>query len=234
MPRLDADGTVGILVLGEGENRLTPDMVAGINECLDEVEAGPLAALVTTAEGRIWSNGLDTGWFATNPDAAGAALQDVERLFARVLTLGVPTVAALQGHVFAGGAMLALAHDLRVMRGDRGFFCLPEVDLGVAFTPGMHALLTSRLSPQAAHVAMALGHRFGGPDALAAGIVDDVAPEGEVLGRAVAAAGALAGKRPQVLAAVKRQLYPEALALLGIEPDPDEVRALCAIAAGAG
>lgn len=226
MPRLDADGTVGVLVLGDGENRLSPDMLAGINACLDEFEAGPRTALVTAAEGKIWSNGLDTDWFAANPDGAGPALQDVERLFARVLTLGVPTVAALQGHAFAGGAMLALAHDLRVMRADRGFLCLPEIDLGVAFTPGMHAMLTSRMTPQAAHVAMVLARRFGGPDALAAGLVDDLAPLDEVLGRAVAAAGAAAGKDPRVLRAVKRQLYAQAVALLGLEPGPETIDAL--------
>jgi enoyl-CoA hydratase/carnithine racemase len=233
-PRLDSDGDVGVLVLGDGENRLTPDMVAGIHECLDEVERGPLAALVTAAEGKIWSNGLDTAWFAANPGGAGAALQEVERLFARVLTLGVPTVAALQGHVFAGGAMLALSHDLRVMRADRGFFCLPEIDLGVAFTPGMFALLTSRMSPPTAHAAMVLGRRFGGPDALAAGIVDECAAPDEVLGRAVALAGALAGKDRVVLSAVKRRLYERAVDLLGAPPGPETIDAICAIAARVG
>ena len=81
--------------------------------------------------------------------AAGrAAVPFVERvhaLLARVLESGVPTVGALQGHVFAAGAMLALAHDERVMRGDRGFFCLPEVDIRIPFTPGMSAPIAARL-----------------------------------------------------------------------------------------
>jgi enoyl-CoA hydratase/carnithine racemase len=84
----------------------------------------------------------------------------VHELLARVLEIGVPTVAALQGHTFAAGAMLALAHDHRVMRADRGFFCLPEVDLGLTFTPEMSALIAARLpataSVGAARVAVVL------------------------------------------------------------------------------
>jgi enoyl-CoA hydratase/carnithine racemase len=58
-------------------------------------------------------------------------LDDVHRLLGRILTFPAITVAAINGHAFAGGAMLATAHDFRVMRDDRGYWCLPEVDLGL-------------------------------------------------------------------------------------------------------
>lgn len=231
MTRLEMEGSVAVLWMGEGDNRLGPDVVAQLDALLDEVEAGPARALVTAAGGKIWSNGLDTAWFAANPDGVGGALQAVERLLARLLAFPLPTVAALQGHAFAGGAMLALAHDLRVMRSDRGFFCLPEVDLGVAFTPGMTALLSARLGPQTAHAAMVLAQRFGGRDALAAGIADLLADSEEaVLAQAVAVADALGGKDRATVAAIKRSLYPIALELLGAEPGAATVAALRALA----
>jgi enoyl-CoA hydratase/carnithine racemase len=88
------------------------------------------------------------------------------------LVAPLPTVAAIQGHCFAAGAMLALAHDWRVMRADRGYFCLPEAGINIPFTPGMSALIQARLTPAAATAAMVGAKRFGGEEAAAVGIVD--------------------------------------------------------------
>ena len=98
-------------------------------------------ALVTVANGKFYSNGLDLQWLSANGEKAQWYVDRVHGLFARVLTLPVPTIAAINGHAFGAGAMLALAHDFRVMRTDRGFFCLPEVDIRIPFTPGMAALV---------------------------------------------------------------------------------------------
>ena len=151
-----------MLDLGEGQNRFNGDFVDSLEACLDEVEAAAPCALVTTARGKVFSNGLDLEWMATQGEGAMDHLARVHELLARVLEIGVPTVAALQGHTYAAGAMLALAHDQRVMRADRGYFCLPEVDIGIPFTPGMTELIASRLPVPAAHEAIVLGRRYGG------------------------------------------------------------------------
>src|SRR4051795_3039476 len=195
MPSLDRDGDVFLLHLGDDENRFNPDWVGAVEALLDEVAAAPEPrALVTTAGGKIWSNGLDLEWMGANTGEVPAFVPRVHALFGKMLALPVPTVAAIQGHCFAAGAMLAVAHDFRVMRADRGFFCLPEVDIQIPFTPPMAALIQARLSKRTAHEAMTTGRRFGGEDALAAGIVDQVRGETEVVARAVAVAGALAAK----------------------------------------
>ena len=147
-------------------------------------------------------------------DATGRVVFRKRLMRARVLEFPVPTVAAIPGPVFAAGARIALAHDFRVMRADRGFFCLPEVDINIPFTPGMAALIQSRLTPATAHEAMTTGRRYGGTDAQAAGLVDEAVPEAEVLPRAVARAKALTGKNPQTLAAIKAQMYTVALTAL--------------------
>ncbi|HEV7752633.1 MAG TPA: enoyl-CoA hydratase-related protein [Baekduia sp.] len=215
MPTLDRDGDVFLLNLGDDENRFNPDWVGAVEALLDEVTAAPEPrALVTTATGKIWSNGLDLEWMGANTDQVAAFVPRVHALFGRVLALPVPTIAAIGGHCFAAGAMLAVAHDFRVMRADRGFFCLPEVDIHIPFTPPMAALIQARLSKRTAHEAMTTGRRYGGQDAAAAGIVDAAVAEDRVVAEAVERAAALAPKHGPTLGAIKEGMYADALALL--------------------
>jgi enoyl-CoA hydratase/carnithine racemase len=212
---LEREGDVFVLHLGDGENRFNLPQVTALRSALAEVEATPgPRALVTTAGGKFWSNGLDLDWLGANPDSAGDALAQFHQLLGETLGASVVTVAAVQGHAFAAGAMFACAHDSVVMREDRGYWCVPEVDLLMPFTPGMSALLTARLPRRTAHVAMTTGRRYSGPEAVAAGIVDEVAPVDDVRPRAIALASALAEKHADTLRAIKRGMYADAIDLL--------------------
>jgi enoyl-CoA hydratase/carnithine racemase len=215
MPRLDRDGDVFLLNLGEDENRWHPDWLTSVNAALDKVEEtdGP-RALVTMSTGKFWSNGLDLDWLGQHPDQLNSYVAGVHALLARMLALPMPTVAALQGHTFAAGAMFALTHDFRVMRSDRGFFCLPEVDIQIPFTPGMSALIQAKLTPQTALRAMTTGRRYGGVDAVEADIVDMAAAEDEVLAAALDIARPLAGKPGRTLGIIKSRMYASQLAAL--------------------
>jgi enoyl-CoA hydratase/carnithine racemase len=214
-PRLDREGDVYVLNLGDDENRFNPEWVGAVSALLDEVAGAPAPrALVTTATGKIWSNGLDLEWMGANTGEVAAFVPTVHALFGKMLALPVATVAAIQGHCFAAGAMLATAHDFRVMRADRGFFCLPEVDIQIPFTPPMAALIQARLAKRTAHEAMTTGRRYGGADAAAAGIVDEAVAEDQVVAVAVERAAALAGKHGPTLGAIKEGMYSETLILL--------------------
>ncbi|MEU4312724.1 enoyl-CoA hydratase/isomerase family protein [Nocardia sp. NPDC024068] len=229
MPYLERDGNVFVLSLGnEGqtdhENRFSHQWIDETHALLDSVEAveGP-AALVTTATGKFFSNGLDTDWLFANLDRMHGYLDRVHSVFSRILAFPMPTVAAVNGHAFGAGAMLATSHDFRVMRGDRGYWCLPEVHLGMPFTVGMNALMTGRLTNQVAVAAMTTGRRYGAADALVAGIVDDVVEPGALRGAAIARAAELAPNRTPSLPAIKRSLHAAALAGLAVPNTPENL-----------
>ncbi|MGW7087368.1 enoyl-CoA hydratase-related protein [Streptomyces sp. NPDC054871] len=215
MPTLDRRDDVFILDLGDGENRFHPDWLAAVDAALDEVEKadGP-RALVTAATGKFFSNGLDLDWLFAHADQHQDYVTSVQCLLARMLSLPVVTVAALQGHTFAAGAMLSLAHDFRVMRADRGYWCLPEADINIPFTPGMSALIQARLTPQTAHEAMTTARRYGGHDALAAAVVDRAVDEDAVRDTALEIARSQVGKAGPTLGTIKTRMYAPALAAL--------------------
>ncbi|BBX47707.1 enoyl-CoA hydratase-related protein [Mycobacterium cookii] len=205
---------VAVLDLGDTDNRFSPDFLDEINGLLDEVVGAGAQGLVTTGGGKFYSNGLDLDWLMAHGDQTQWYVGRVQAMLARFLTLPVPTAAAIVGHAFGAGAMLAVAHDFRVMRADRGFFCFPEVDIRIPFTPGMAALIQAKLSPQAAVASMTTGRRFGGDDAARLGIVDAVAGEDAVTAAAVDLLRPLDGKDPGTLGAIKQTMFgPAAQAL---------------------
>ncbi|ABW66475.1 enoyl-CoA hydratase/isomerase family protein [Desulfosudis oleivorans] len=146
------DKEVAVVSLNTGENRFNLDFVDTFISVFDELETKTEARtiVVTSSHEKIFSNGIDLDWLsgliqAGKADEVKQFLYRQNDMFKRVATCPMITIAAISGHAFAGGAILACAFDFRVMRSDRGFFCFPEVDLGIPFLPGMLALLESAI-----------------------------------------------------------------------------------------
>lgn len=212
-PTLSYRGTIAVLELGGDENRFSPDWMEAVNAHLDSAEA-EAQGLVTAGSGKFYSNGLDLDWLGANTDRGVWYVGAVQQLFARILTLPIPTLAAVNGHAFGAGAMLAVAHDYRIMRSDRGFFCFPEVDIRIPFTAGMAAMIQAKFPPQTALTAMTTGHRYGGPEAEAVALVDGTASEDELIDAAVSRLTPIAGKDPGTLGAIKSAMFGTVAALL--------------------
>jgi len=139
---------VAVITLNDGENRFNPDFLEAFLNVLDVVENETEATtiVVKSSHEKIFSNGIDLEWLMPvlqNRDITTAKnyFYQLNRLFKRLVTYPLLTIVAITGHAFAGGAILCCAFDFRFMRTDRGFFCFPEVDLGIPFLPGMNALL---------------------------------------------------------------------------------------------
>ena len=211
---------VAIATMANGENRIDSVAIDGWNALLDTVEAAAdVSALVVTGEGRYWSTGLDLDHVGTMSDNDTMAfMRQVDLVLGRLLTAPFITVAALNGHTYAAGALLALAHDYRMMRQDQGFFCLPSVDVGIPFSPGMSSMISSKLPQPISHDLVVSGRRIGGLEAAAAGVVTRALEADQVLDVATEYARAFSGKDPGVLATVKRRMYSEAAGMLTVDP----------------
>ncbi|MFH1139144.1 MAG: enoyl-CoA hydratase/isomerase family protein [Pseudomonadota bacterium] len=141
------DEHVAVLTMNDGENRFNYDFLQNFMDILDEIEQKTTASVLvaTSSHQKIWSNGIDLEWLVghvqkNGPGEAKRFPLTIMKLLRRILTYPMITIASINGHAFAGGAIMACAFDFRFMRSDRGFFCIPEVDIGIPLMPGMDAL----------------------------------------------------------------------------------------------
>lgn len=204
-----------LLTLGEGENRFNPDFLNAVLDALDRIEHETDAAtlVVRSSHEKIFCNGIDLAWLAPliqKKDMAAAKdfFYLLNRLFRRTLTFPMATVAAITGHAFAGGAIWACAFDFRFMRSDRGFFCFPEVDLGIPFLPGMLALLKKAIPMYKLEEMHHTGVRLTAAECEEHHIVRKACPMETLLPEAMDYAKGLA-KRREVIGEMKARLYSD-------------------------
>jgi enoyl-CoA hydratase/carnithine racemase len=208
-------GQVHTVTMDAGENRFD---LAFATELVDTIEraAGEGGALVLTGAERFFSNGLDLEWLGTvGPDDAQALMGRINAALAALLTFPGATVAAINGHAFGAGAILAAAADLRVMRSDRGYFCFPEVDLGLPMSDEFDAVLQDAYDRRTLRRALLSGTRHDGTAALEAGLVDEIADQAGLLPRATAMVEGLAAKDGRTMAALRAPLVRRSLDVLG-------------------
>ena len=208
--------SVALVRWNEGENRINLDSLGRLNEILDELEGleGPLAVVLTGA-GKFFSNGLDLERFSDDREQFLSTLHELERTIGRLLVFPAYTVAALNGHTFAGGALVSLAFDYRIMRADRGFWCMNEAEIGMALDERLWSILANRLARSTAILAATTARRFSAPDALHYGIVEEIASEDDLLDRALEQAEKMAKLDRVALRAHKLLIHGAEAAHLG-------------------
>jgi enoyl-CoA hydratase/carnithine racemase len=213
---IEAHDGIRVLHLGDERNEFDADFVAKLDEMLRSIEDDPDAtALITTASGKHYSNGFDLTFLGSlELDELMAFMDRTSRALGRLLVFPVPTVAAVNGHAFGIGALLALAHDQRVQNAERGWFCLPEVDLKMRFNPFQLAIVTGKLSRPTANEAVLSGRRYDGPASVAAGIAEaSVAPDA-LVDTAIELATPRLGKDRSIVATLKGDLHARILGQL--------------------
>ena len=222
MINLEAADGIFTLQMDAGENRWNTTFVREVAQALDEVEAstGPAALITTSSSDKFFSNGLDLDW-VQDPDAHPEAGDrnvfgdEFMKVMSRIITMPVPTIAAINGHAFGAGFMMALCHDVRVMRSDRGFICANEMQLGMRIPTPELALFKHKLPANTFFETVQLARRWTAAEALDAGIVQASAPLEELIDEAQRRAQALAplGANREVFGGQKEALFGENAAI---------------------
>lgn len=199
MIELERQGDVFVLTMDDGENRWNTTFTRAYAEAIDEVAAseGPAALVTVSSHPKFFSNGLDLDWImGSDADHPGGDREvfgeEFMTLMARIITLPMPTIAAVNGHGFGAGFMVALCHDVRLMREDRGYLCANEVEIGITIPAPELALFRHKVGAAAFHETVMLARRWTGPAAEAAGFVEAAVPLDELTDRAMTRAGELA------------------------------------------
>lgn len=208
---------VAVMTMKCGENRFNKVTIAKIHAALDLVEGNPDAqVLVSTSEGKFYSTGLDLPWLThlieTNKEAElKEFFKSFMDLMIRILLFPLPTIALINGHAAAGGAILALGHDIRIMRKDRGFFYLSEVRIGITFRHITHNIVCEKIPNGAAFTeAVILGKRLTGTDTQRLGISSFICDQAELGETAFRVARELLAQGPlnrKSLSNHKRNMY---------------------------
>lgn len=158
---LKTDGNIHYLIMNQPDNKFSIPWLNDFNSLLDKVEQtkGP-GALVTIATGpKIFHTGFDLELWKSNQIQQYESFAMCQHLLARLLTFPLPTMAVINGHTYAGGLFLALAHDIRTMRADYGFMCLSEINLGFPIPEGYTDFLRATLPPNTLRE-LQYGHRY--------------------------------------------------------------------------
>lgn len=204
---LHIEGSVAIIRLAKDVTnpigmQLVNDLSARVREARDDPEVH--AVMLTGESDRFFSIGLDIPELVEyDKDEFTRFIRLFDQLCIDLYSLPKPTVIAIRGHATAGGAILALCGDHRVMTSGRAVMGLNEVRLGVTVPYPADQMLRDLVGTRTARDVMEVGDFFEPAELLAMGLVDEVVPPDQVLFIARELATSLAASPGEAYAAIK-------------------------------
>ena len=226
LPTYRREGDVAVVTLDDGKaNVISTAVIDALHGHLDRLESEGARALVLVGRPGRFSAGFDLSEMTAGVESMRALVVHGARWLMRLYGLGVPTVAACTGHALAAGALTLLSCDVRVGADVPAKIGLNEVAIGMAL-PKFAVELARERVPHHELGAATLGARIYDPaGAVSAGYLDQVVPEAELLGTALAEAERLAGLRTGAYALTKLNLRQAMIAdqLATVQADLDSV-----------
>jgi enoyl-CoA hydratase len=187
---------------------MSPDLLAEGIEVAERLRAEKPAAVVLSGRHGYFSAGVDLK-IAPTLDAQGQAeaVQGINRLFAAWYGAPFPVIGAITGHAIAGGLILALCCDYRVV-GRLGRFGLAEVKVGIPYPAAALAVVRAELRPDASRSLALRSHLVDADKALALGLFDEQVDDEQVVGRALELAAQFAELPARAYRQTKLALAP--------------------------
>jgi 2-(1,2-epoxy-1,2-dihydrophenyl)acetyl-CoA isomerase len=209
--RLESDAEVLWVVLNRPErlNAMTDLMLREFQRVYDGVERGGWRCVILAGEGRAFCAGADLGQIGdvidfTDADQVRDYLdQGWQRVVAKIRAVAIPTIAAVHGAAYGGGANLALAADL-VVAAESAVFCESYIDRGISPDLGGTVILPRLVGIQQARRLFLLGERIGADEAVRAGMVYAVVPDDKLRQCARDVAARLVAKDSRALSVIRR------------------------------
>jgi len=220
-------GEIAVVTMAHGKaNALDTEFCEAIVHTLDELRS-KAKAVVWTGSGSIFSAGVDlkrvldedVGYLHT-------FLPALSRAFKALYAFPNPMVSAINGHALAGGCIIAIAADHRIMESETASIGMPELRVGVP-VPSMALEMVRQVSGRHTDRILYRGERFGATKARELGLIDEMCKASEVLNTAVASAQDLLAVAPEVFAVTKWQLREQVfIRLHELEDEEREVERL--------
>jgi len=220
-----------VALLTMNENKFNVDSLTEFLSVLDQIEKNTdaKALIVRSSDAKIWANGIDLDWLLPHVQKRERKITDIfsarlNELLKKILVYPMITVAAITGHAFAGGAIMACCFDFRFMRKDRGFLCFPEVDLGIPFIPSMTAMVKKAMPMDLVEDMQLTGRRLTADELEARHVVRKACTMDELMGEAISFAKGL-NKERAIVAKLKNVLHKDILTVMEVE-DPPAIKSL--------
>jgi enoyl-CoA hydratase/carnithine racemase len=164
----------------ERKNAIDGWMIDELHAVCAELERAPRMLLLTGGADGVFAGGADIAQLRERGRQEALAAIN-QGLFARILRLPMPTLAAVDGPALGGGAELAYACDLRICT-TRAYFGQPEVRLGILAGAGATYRLPRLVGEGLAKELLLTGRRLPAEEALAVRLVSKVVPAEDLLG----------------------------------------------------
>ena len=199
------------LVMNDGPNALNSTLMDALSSALSELrEGGAPPVLLRSSHKVLFCPGWDLKHLVSaHRDEVATALTRFNRLIFDLFSYPGPTGVAIQGHAVAGGCLLALCCDLRIMAAGRPRIGLSELNLGVPVPASSLVMLRERLAANVVEELVVGGDGCNAERARDQGVVHRIAEPDLVVAKTERELARLAAKPAQAFAATKRFMLGE-------------------------